>query len=72
MTEKLQEHLKGNFIGERIINPPINQQHADQFQGNYPIPESVRKSGLWLPLAAQVSDLQVSCITGSVKKFYNA
>lgn len=68
--EQLQQHLKENGVGTRVMYPPINQQRAYQVGGNYPIAEWVGENGLWLPSMSQLSDQQVSKISNCICDFF--
>lgn len=68
--EKLQEFLKANGIGTRIMYPPINKQEAYSIPGEHPVSNSVGIKGLWLPSAAQLTDTQINRICSKIKEFY--
>jgi perosamine synthetase len=68
--EKLQQYLKNNGIGTRIMYPPINKQEAYNVDGNHVISNLVGEKGLWLPSAAQLTDDQIEFITNNIKQFY--
>ena len=68
--EKLQNYLKENQIGTRIMYPPINKQMAYNEPGEHLISNIIGEKGLWLPSAAQLSDEQISKICESIIKFY--
>ena len=69
--EQLQNYLKENGIGTRVMYPPINKQKAYQIPGKYPISELVGQKGLWLPSASQLINEEIDYITYKIKKFYN-
>ena len=69
---KLQIFLKENNIGSRIMYPPINRQAAYKYPGNFKVSNLVGEKGLWLPSASQLSDRDISYITGKIKEFYNS
>ena len=66
----LMVYLKENGIGSRLMYPPINKQVAYNVQGNHPVSNLVGEKGLWLPSAAQLSDIQINYITQKIKEFY--
>jgi perosamine synthetase len=66
----LQEYLKGQGVGTRIMYPPINHQEAYQFKGEYPVSNHIGTHGLWLPSASQLTDAQVDFISDKIKEFY--
>ena len=68
--DALQEYLKENNVGTRIMYPPISQQKAYQIDGLYPVAELVGKNGLWLPSAAQLTDKDIVLICNAIIKFY--
>ena len=67
---KLQEFLKENQIGTRIMYPPINKQVAYNVSGEHPISNMVGQKGLWLPSAVQLSDEQIGRVCGAIWTFY--
>jgi len=67
---KLQEFLKENQIGTRIMYPPINKQVAYNVSGEHPISNMVGQKGLWLPSAVQLSDEQIGRVCGAIRTFY--
>ena len=69
--EELQSHLKNNMIGSRIMYPPINEQKAYNYPGNYPVSNNIGNVGLWLPSMSQLTNNQIDYITESIKDFYN-
>jgi perosamine synthetase len=68
---ELQEHLKKNGIGTRVMYPPINKQEAYQGAGHHPVSELVGKQGLWLPSSSQLTDEQIEHVCRSIVEFYN-
>ena len=66
----LQQHLKENNIGSRVMYPPINRQKAYSIEGNFPISYRIGDSGLWLPSMAQLSDGEIDYITDKIRDFY--
>lgn len=70
--DQLMEYLKNNNVGTRVMYPPINKQHAYQIEGNFPVSDIVGKKGLWLPSAAQLSDIEIDLITSLIIDFYKA
>lgn len=69
--EELQQYLKENGIGTRIMYPPINKQEAYQVAGNHPISNLVGEKGLWLPSAAQLTDQEITHICKMISIFYD-
>jgi perosamine synthetase len=68
---ELQEHLKKNGIGTRVMYSPINRQEAYQRAGYHPVSELVGKQGLWLPSSSQLTDEQIEHVCKSIAEFYN-
>ena len=69
--EDLQDYLKKNMIGTRIMYPPINQQKAYNYDGSFPVSENIGKFGLWLPSMSQLTDHQIDFITEKIIEFYS-
>lgn len=67
---ELQEHLKKNGIGTRVMYPPINQQQAYQRAGHHPVSELVGRQGLWLPSSSQLKDEQIDFVCDTIAEFY--
>jgi perosamine synthetase len=67
---ELQEFLKQNKIGTRIMYPPINKQLAYNLPGNFPVSDNIGVKGLWLPSANQLSDEEVKYVCSKIKQFY--
>lgn len=70
--DELQEFLKQNNIGTRIMYPPINKQVAYQVSGEHTISNLIGQKGLWLPSATQLSDEEVQYICAKIAEFYGA
>ena len=70
--DKLQDYLKEKMIGTRIMYPPINQQKAYNYGGNFPVSENIGKVGLWLPSMSQLTDDQIDYITENIIEFYKS
>jgi perosamine synthetase len=68
--EALQNYLKENSIGSRVMYPPINKQVAYNVPGHFPVSEQVGRDGLWLPSSSQLSDEQISFICEKIRAFY--
>ena len=68
---ELQQYLKNEGIGSRIMYPPINKQKAYQIPGEYEVSNLVGEKGLWLPSAGQLTDLEVKTICNRIIDFYN-
>ncbi len=66
----LQEYLKENNVGTRIMYPPINKQKAYQIDGEYPIAELIGENGLWLPSAVQLTNGEIKTICSLIVNFY--
>jgi perosamine synthetase len=69
---ELQEHLKKNGIGTRVMYPPINKQKAYNLEGLYQVSEKIGKKGLWLPSACQLTNEEIKKICEIIKKMYKA
>jgi perosamine synthetase len=69
--EKLQVFLKENGVGTRIMYPPINKQVAYNITGEFEVSNIIGVKGLWLPSAAQLSDIQIIYICEKIKYFYS-
>ena len=68
--DDLQQFLKVNGIGTRIMYPPINKQEAYQVPGNYPVSNIVGEKGLWLPSAAQLKKEEIIKICKTIITYY--
>lgn len=68
--DELQEFLKQNNIGSRVMYPPINKQVAYQVSGEHTISNLVGQKGLWLPSATQLSNEEVQYICTKIAEFY--
>lgn len=68
--DELQEFLKQNNIGTRIMYPPINKQVAYQISGEHKISNLIGEKGLWLPSFTQLKNEQVSYICEKIREFY--
>ncbi len=69
--EKLQQYLKDNQVGTRIMYPPINKQVAYNVPGEHPVSNMVGQKGLWLPSAVQLTDEQIKYICSAITAFYS-
>ena len=69
--DALQEYLKENNVGTRVMYPPINQQKAYAMDGEYPVAELIGVKGLWLPSTVQLSNEEISSICEKIVAFYN-
>jgi len=69
--ENLQQYLKENQIGTRVMYPPINKQKAYCYNGEYPVSNIVGQKGLWLPSASQLTDANIKYVTKCIKEFYS-
>lgn len=69
--DELQEFLKRNNIGTRVMYPPINKQVAYQVSGEHKVSNLIGQKGLWLPSATQLSDDEVGYICEKIGKFYS-
>lgn len=68
--DHLAEYLKQNGVGTRVMYPPITKQDAYNIRGMYPTAENIEKSGLWLPSAAQLTDLEIEKVARLINEFY--
>lgn len=68
--ENLQNYLKENQIGTRIMYPPINKQIAYSIPGDHKVSNIIGEKGLWLPSAVQLTDKQISNICELIKSYY--
>lgn len=68
--DELQEFLKQNNIGSRVMYPPINKQVAYQVSGEHTISNLIGQKGLWLPSATQLSDEEVQYVCTKIAEFY--
>jgi perosamine synthetase len=66
----LQEHLKKNNVGTRLMYPPINKQKAYQVPGEHKVSNLVGEKGLWLPSAVQLTNSEIENICNEIKKYY--
>ena len=67
---ELQNFLKKNGIGTRIMYPPINKQTAYNLPGDFPVCNIIGEKGLWLPSANQLGDEDVKYVCSIIKEFY--
>lgn len=70
--ENLQAFLKGKNIGTRVMYPPINKQVAYSINADCPISNIVGEKGLWLPSAAQLTDLDIEYISTQIRNFFRS
>ena len=68
--DKLQNFLKKNGVGSRVMYPPINKQACYQTKGEHPVSNKVGQQGLWLPSAAQLTDTEIAKVCTLIKEFY--
>ena len=68
--DELQEFLKDNNIGTRIMYPPLNRQKAYNLDGNYPVSFEIGEKGLWLPSMAQLTNDEIDYICNVIKDYY--
>lgn len=67
---ELVTHLKSKGVGTRTMYPPIHRQGAYDLKGEYPVSETIGKSGLWLPSMIQITDDEIKYICNSIGDFY--
>jgi len=65
----LQQFLREQGIGTRVMYPPINAQRCYQVAGSFPVSATVGQHGLWLPSASQLSDAQVDRVCQAIRSF---
>lgn len=70
--DELQEFLKQNNIGSRIMYPPINKQVAYQVSGEHKVSNLIGQKGLWLPSSTQLTNEQIAYICKKIAEFYKA
>ena len=70
--DQLKKYLHECGIGSREMYPPINEQIAYSFPGDFPVSKKVGSSGLWLPSMIQLTDMQIDFICESIHKFFKA
>ncbi len=68
----LQESLKANNIGSRVMYPPINKQMAYNIPGDYLVSNNIGENGLWLPSETQLSNDQIDYICTKIRDYYHA
>jgi perosamine synthetase len=68
--QELQIFLKENGIGTRIMYPPINRQVAYNSPGEFKVSNNVGSKGLWLPSAAQLTEMEIDYICKLIKEYY--
>lgn len=71
----LAAHLKKQGIDTRFFYPPIHTQEIykkDYAGKSFPISERAAARGLWLPSSSQLTNDEIECIIGAIKKFYTA
>lgn len=67
---ELQEFLKNNNVGSRIMYPPLNAQKAYSVIGSFPVSEYIGEKGLWLPSASQLNNDEIKSICDLINSFY--
>ena len=67
---ELQNYLKTQGIGTRVMYPPINKQNAYGVPGDHQVSDAVGAHGLWLPSAGQLSDENIDRICHAISEFY--
>ncbi len=70
--DELQEHLRQQGIGTRVMYPPLNAQECYRVAGSFPVSEEVGRRGLWLPSASQLSDAQADRVCEAIAGFYRS
>ncbi len=70
--DKLQEYLKKNNIGTRIMYPPINRQPAYKYPGTFKVSNLVGEKGLWLPSSSQLTNDDIKYVAEKIRGFYQA
>lgn len=70
--KELQEYLKVNNIGTRVMYPPINKQKAYGVAGEHVVSNNIGDNGLWLPSETQLTDDSIDYVCGKIIEFYNA
>jgi perosamine synthetase len=68
--EGLIQFLKENKIGTRKMYGPLNKQECYKVNGNHPVSNFIGETGLWLPSASQLSDLQIEFICSKINLYY--
>ncbi len=69
----LAAHLKKAGIDTRFFYPPVHTQEIykkDYAGRSFPVSERSAARGLWLPSSSQLTDEEIDCIIGAIKKFY--
>jgi len=67
---KLMNYLFEAGIGTRVMYPPINNQQAYQYAGQFPVSNLIGRKGLWLPSSVQLTVKDVKRICSAIKEFY--
>lgn len=68
--KELQEYLKKNDIGSRVIYPPIHTQSIYKNTKPYPISSIYSDKGLWLPSSMQLTTESIMKICEKINQFY--
>ena len=68
--DDLALHLKERGVGTRPMYSPINRQEAYEYPGVYPVSEEIGRRGLWLPSAAQLTDMKIEVVCRLIIDFY--
>lgn len=68
--DELQQFLKDNNIGARVMYPPINRQKAYLAPGEYNVSNMIGEKGLWLPSSGQLKNEEIEYICSCIKQFY--
>ena len=58
----LQDHLKENGIGSRLVYPPLNEQKVYADGKEYPVSKKYCHRGLWLPSSVSLTNEQITGI----------
>jgi perosamine synthetase len=69
--DSLIDYLKKQLIGSRVMYPPINRQDCYNKPGNFPVSEMIGKKGIWLPSYTQLTDDEISYVSGKIQDFYS-
>ena len=70
--DSLQAHLKSRGIGTLIyypIPPHLQEAYAGEFNGTYPVAESLAKTVLSIPMSQVLTDDEVAEVIGAINEF---
>ncbi len=67
---ELQDYLKGEHIGTRLMYGPINKQVAYGVSGEHKVSNMIGKKGLWLPSFTQLTNEEIAYVCERIQRFF--